>query len=409
VTDPDVFIEGSLSGAHLGWAVAAGKFNNDDYWDAVVSQKDNDVYVYYGWPTWVGTETTPNATFDESSITGTSGSEGFGMSLAVGNIDYDGTPLNFDDLLIGAPFMNWGGGQQKPDGGVYVFVSVFSSTETGEDYILKPVSDKNSGHFGHAIACGKVDSDAKYDVVVSEPWNDTAVDDGTIHIFYGEEINTVSETPDEWLVVESLSERHGFSVAVGSMDSNSYADILVGAPYNDEGGTDIGRAYVYQSETDGSGILAESAPVLDIPGQSAGGLFGFNVSVGDFYGDGQGDAIVGAPYEGANDAGAVFIFDDPIGGNAVADDTINGIQDDEHLGWSLAGANFSNDIAYLLASGAPHWNDASPSETDAGRVMIALIPEFDNVIAALFMPFLISAVIWHRRKRKSWHRISFRL
>ncbi|MCK4444209.1 MAG: hypothetical protein KAW09_06680, partial [Thermoplasmata archaeon] len=86
---------------------------------------------------------------------------------------------------------------------------------------------------------------------------------------------------------------------------------------------------------------------------------------------------------------------------AVADDAIIGEKDDEHLGWSLAGAYFSSDFAYVLASGAPHWDDASPSETDAGRVMVALIPEFDNLVIAIFMPFFFCVAVWLRRKRIS--------
>jgi len=398
-TSPDVYIEGSISGGLLGWAVEAGLFNNDSYWDAAVSQKDNDVYVYYGYDGWSGQENTPNVTFDESSVVDDSGEEGFGMALAVGNFDEDGTPLNFDDLLIGAPFKNWGGGQPKgnPDGAVYAFVSVFAPTETGEDHILKSTDDKDKGRFGHSIASGKIDNDDKYEVVISEPWNNS----GVVHIFYGDEINTASETPNEWLEAEQADELFGFDVAVGDMDSNSYADILVGAPYNDEGGADIGRAYVYQSETDGSGILAQSAPDLDLPGEEAGSLFGFNVSIGDVYGDDQGDAIVGAPYNGTNDEGAIIIFDDPIGGDSVVDDFIDGTQSDEHFGWTLDVGEFVNDSALLVAGGSPDWDDGSPSETDAGRVMISIIPEFDNLAIPIFISFLLCAAAWYRRKRSS--------
>ncbi|MEE9223803.1 MAG: integrin alpha, partial [Thermoplasmata archaeon] len=315
-----------------------------------------------------------------------------------GNFHDDGTPHTFDDLLIGAPSKNTATGQQNPDGAVYAFISVFGSTETGEDHLLRPDNDKDKAHFGHSIAIGKIDSDDKFDVVVGEPFNNSG--DGSVQIFYGDEINTVLETPDEWLVNEQAGEKFGWSVAVGHMDTNSYADVLVGAPENDEGGTDIGRAYVYQSETDGSGILAQSTPDIDLPGWGAGGMAGYNVTVGDFYGDGQEDAIVGAPYNKTNSNGSVFIYDDPIGGDAVIDDSIDGTQSNEHLGWSVAGGEFANDTAYVLAGGAPDWDDASPSETDAGRVMVMVIPEYLDKI--LFVPLLLAVpIILKRRKRKS--------
>ncbi|UCD92604.1 MAG: FG-GAP repeat protein, partial [Methanobacteriota archaeon] len=401
-TSPDVYIEGSTTDAYLGWAVTSGLFNDDDYWDAVVSQKDNDVYAYYGSSSWSGQENTPDVTFDESSITDDSGEEGFGMSLHACNFDYDGTSLNFDDLLIGAPFKNIGTGQPggNYDGGVYAFVSVFAGTETGEDHLLRPEDNKDKGQFGFSIGCGKIDSDSKWDVVVGEPWNTTL--DGSVQIFYGDEINAVTETPNEWLENEVADERFGFSVAVGDMDTDSYADILVGAPYSDEGGADIGRAYVYQAETDGSGLLAQSAPDLDIAGWAAGSLFGFNVSIGDFYGDGQGDAIIAAPYnDSTNVYGSIFVFDDPIGGDAVVDDAVSGDQASEHFGWDVACGQFSNDVNLVVAGGSPDWDDGSPSETDAGRVMVFMIPE--NLEMVLIIAILLAIPIAVRgKKRKSF-------
>jgi hypothetical protein len=265
--------------------------------------------------------------------------------------------------------------------------------------MLRPSNDKDKGEFGFSIALGKIDSDDKLDVVVGEPWNDTG--DGSVQIFYGAEINKASETPNEWLEPITTDERFGFSVGVGDMDTNSYADLIVGAPYSDEGGTDIGRAYIYQSETDGSGMLAQSSPDMDLEGMEAGSLFGFNVTVGDFYGDGQGDAIVSAPYNTTNDYGSVFIYDDPIRGNNVTDDYIDGDQNNEHFGWDVTVGEFANDTALLLAGGAPDWDDGSPSETDAGRILVALIPEFDNIAISVFIPLLVWTAIWHRRKRKS--------
>ena len=129
-------------------------------------------------------------------------------------------------------------------------------------------------------------------------------------------------------------------------------------------------------------------------------MAGYNVTVGDFYGDGQEDAIVGAPYNQTNSEGSVFIYDDPIGGDAVIDDSIDGAQSNEHLGWSVAGGEFASDTAFVLAGGAPDWDDGSPSETDAGRVMIMAIPEYLDKI--IFVPLLLAVpIVLKRRKRKS--------
>jgi hypothetical protein len=365
-----------------------------------VSQKNDDVYVYYGSSSWSGQENTPDVTFDESSITEDNGVEGFGMSLGVGNFNYDGTSLNFDDLLIGAPEKNIGTGQDGGnwDGVVYAFGSIFASTEIVEDHLLRPVSNKDKGEFGFSIACGYIDDDAKEEVIIGEPMLDTQ--DGQVNVFYGADIGAVEENPAAYIPVASAGEKLGFSVAVGDMDTDSYADVLVGAPLNDEGGADIGRAYVFQANTDGSGITDGATPDMDLAGPSAGSQFGFNVTIGDFYGDGQGDAIVSAPFNDTSDSGAVFIYDDPIGGNNVVDDIIDGDQTNEYLGWSLDGGKFANDAEFVLAAGAPEWDDASPTETDAGRVMVMMIPEYLEGMLAI--PLLLAIpIVLRRKKRKS--------
>ncbi|MFQ6059988.1 MAG: hypothetical protein ACE5KV_01665 [Thermoplasmata archaeon] len=403
-TSPDVWIVANNSGAYLGWAIAAGKFNNDDIWDIVVTQLGNDAYAYYGSENWAGWETTPDATFDLSAFQET-GTENFGNAVAVGNINYDGTPLNFDDVVFGANLSDIpGDGPNNDDGMGYIFISVFASTETSYDAVIYPAEDSNDGEFATSIACGKIDNDDKYDIVVGEPKVNTS--NGMVHIFYGDNIGTTggSYYTDAYLEVESTGEMFGFSVAVGAMDSDSYEDILVGAPKNSEyGGTYRGRAYVYQANTDGSGITDSAAPDRDLagPDEADGAEFGYSVAVGDFEGDGVGDAIVGAPFNtsGGTNRGSVMIFDDPITSNNVTDYFIDGEQNNEYLGWSVVAGEFSNDASLVIAAGAPNWDDSSPSETDAGRVMVILIPEHPNMI--LIAPILLAISIAALRRRKS--------
>ncbi|TET91620.1 MAG: hypothetical protein E3J35_01490, partial [Methanomassiliicoccales archaeon] len=208
---------------------------------------------------------------------------------------------------------------------------------------------------------------------------------------------------DAYLEDESADEKFGLSVAVGSMDSDSYDDILVGAPENSEyGSSKRGRAYVYQANTDGSGITDSAAPDRDLagPDNADGAEFGYSVAIGDFEGDGVGDAIVGARYNasGGTKRGSVMIFDDPISTNNVTDYFIDGTQNDEYLGWSVTARKFSSDLEMIIAAGAKLWDDSG--ETDAGRVMVILIPELLD--AVLVVPFLLAIPIaLKRRKRKS--------
>jgi len=401
-TSPDVMIVANNTGKHLGWAIGAGKFTNDDYWDLVVTQIDDDAYAYYGYDGWVGWDATPNATFDLSSFKEEGETLNFGNAVAVGNIDYS-VGLNYDDVVFGANLSdNPGNGPSNLDGMAYVFISPFATTEVGEDARLYPNEHSNDGEFATSLACGKLDNDDKYDVISGEPMVNGS--DGMVHIFYGDNIGVigVGYYTDAYLEYEYSAEKFGLSVAVGSLDSDSYDDILVGAPENSEYGSDKrGRAYIYQANSDGSGITDEASPDVDLagPDDADGAEFGYSVAVEDFDGDGTGDAIVGARYNasGGTKRGSIMIFEDPLGTNNATDYFVNGTQDNEYLGWSVTARNFSNDQWMVMAAGAPFWDDASPSETDAGRVMV-IIPEYLDKI--LFFPLMIAIPIILRRRRK---------
>ncbi len=401
-TSPDVMIVANNSGDRLGWAVAAGKFTNDSYWDLIVTQIDNDAYAYYGYSGWSGWETTPNATFDLSQFE-EEDTYNFGNAVAVGNIDY-AVGLNYDDVVFGANLSDNPGDGKNPDGLAYMFISPFAATEITEDARLYPEEHSNDGEFATSLACGKIDDDDKYDVVVGEPMvNGT---DGMVHIFYGKNIGSVGVgySTEAYLEYEYSEEKFGLSVAVGSMDSDSYDDILVGAPANSEYGSDKrGRAYVYQANSDGTGITSSAAPDVELAGPNIadGAEFGYSVAVGDVNRDGIGDAIVGARYNasGGTSRGSIMVFENPLTTNNVTDHYVDGTQNGECLGLSVAVGNSSNDLVLIIAGGAALWNDGSPSETDAGRVMVIIIPEYIDKILILPLMVIVPIILRRRKKR----------
>ena len=139
-TSPDVWISpGNLNSTRFGFSVAAGKFNNDNYWDALVARVSintlaiGNVTIFYGASGWSGLQTTPDVQFVPPQVP-----RNYGWSVAAGNLD----DANYDDVLIGEPGRDLNA-DSAADGVVYVYKSPFGATEASADYRLIPSS--NSG------------------------------------------------------------------------------------------------------------------------------------------------------------------------------------------------------------------------------------------------------------------------
>ena len=103
----------------------------------------------------------------------------------------------------------------------------------------------------------------------------------------------------------------------GDVNGDGYADVIVGAHFNDAGGSNAGRAYVYYG-----GPAADAVADLILTGAAAGDLFGYSVgTAGDGNGDGFADVIVGAYQNdaGGTDAGRAYVYYGGPGADAVAD------------------------------------------------------------------------------------------
>ncbi len=119
------------------------------------------------------------------------------------------------------------------------------------------------------------------------------------------------------LTGEALGDGFGFVAdELGDITGDGVPEFIVGAPGNDAGGTDAGRAYVY------SGM--DSAPLFTVDGDAAGELLGWSVAgAGDVNGDGTIDFAAGSPNAGAGvlrvysgtDGGLLLDLDGPSTGS----------------------------------------------------------------------------------------------
>jgi len=141
----------------------------------------------------------------------------------------------------------------------------------------------------------------------------------------------------------------GHSVSgAGDVDSDGFADLIVGAPSASPGGlTFAGSAFVFSG--------ADGSQLFRFDGSAASDQLGFSVSgAGDVDGDGFDDLIVGAPGAGPgglNAAGSAFVFSGADGSQLFRFD---GSAAFDTLGSSVSGAGDvdSDGLADLIV-GAP--------------------------------------------------------
>ncbi|MCX7015094.1 MAG: FG-GAP-like repeat-containing protein [Candidatus Sumerlaeota bacterium] len=103
----------------------------------------------------------------------------------------------------------------------------------------------------------------------------------------------------------TINEHSGLSVAgAGDVNGDGYADLLIGAPDNSEGGKSAGKVYLVLGRPDQNfqhvnalAAVADASFLGAAAGDRAGGSI---VSAGDVNGDGYADFLVGAPGNDAN-------------------------------------------------------------------------------------------------------------
>ena len=233
---PDLILYGEDTGDNFGWSVStAGDVDNDTIIDDIIvgapNYGDNDIgraYIYNGTPT-------PDNIVN-TTLTGETAGDNFGWAVA-----YAGKVNGVNDsVIIGAP------GNNSEQGAAYI---CYGGESVGIDVRLIGI---NSGDkFGYSVACaGDMNNDGTYDdVIIGAPYNDAVgIDAGAVYIFYGSPSlpDKSASAADHKNYGDASGDHFGWAVfSAGDVDGNGWSDVIIGAPDNDEGGNDAGKAYVF--------------------------------------------------------------------------------------------------------------------------------------------------------------------
>ena len=325
-----------ISGVHsydqLGVSLsAAGDVNGDHFADFIIGAEREDsggtdagaAYVIFGHDGPFGTidlaTLTPTLGF---MIQGSDAMDIAGRSVSgAGDFNGDG----YSDLIVGAPFGDNGGAES---GEAYVifgragnFPSVIDLSNLGSAGFA--IQGEFESHTGHRVsAAGDVNGDGYDDVIISGESSDK------IYLIFGHggpfgTIDLANLQPSAGMVFQAPTNDDYWEVwsvsGGGDINDDGVADILIGAPRNDQTGADAGITYVIYghatstpdvgSDFNGDGrsdILwrNDTGTLTDWLGTASGG-FGDNAAnafnsisadwrvagVGDFNGDHRDDIL----------------------------------------------------------------------------------------------------------------------
>ncbi len=340
-------VTGTAAKDAMGFAVAGNAdIDNDGFADVVVGAPNatalhvGSVTVLYG---GVGNR--------RHTFWGATKNTGFGSAVALGDVDGD----DHADVTIGAPKDKNSASSQKAIGSVTVFDG--STLQSRKRFY----GQSNHAHAGTAVATGDVDNDGITDIIVGAP-DENGV--GSVRAY--------NSGGTELLQKLGTNKKARFGSALVSADINhdGYADIVIGAPLDDDADSnskDAGSISVI-SGSDGEPLTAQSF------GAVKKAWLGSSVALGDVNDDGTLDIIASAP-QGNNiptattNTGSVTVWN---GATYAPITTVYGDAFGDLFGAAVSAGDINSDGKADLIIGIPNKDVELESsvQKDAGGVMV---------------------------------------
>ena len=353
----DVIMTGEDDEDYFGISVStAGDVNGDGYSDVIVGADHNDAGGIWAGRAYLYTNSLSGNDIPDEFFTGGAADNYFGCSVSTaGDVNGDG----YSDIIVGAY------GFSSFRGYVYIYFGGIGMDNSADVLLYGEIF--TSDWFGYSVStAGDVNGDGYDDIIVGANRNEAGGNNaGRAYIYFGG--TGMDNIPDVTLTGETAGDQFGVSVSIaGDLNGDGYSDVIVGAPYNDAGGTDAGRAYIYF----GGASMDNVADVI-LNGAAAGDDFGSSVcTAGDVNGDGYNDVIVGTPNNdaGGNSAGQAYIYFGGVNMDNNEDVILTGAAADDRFGYSVSTAGDLNGDDYSDVIVGAYHNDAGG--TDAGRAYI---------------------------------------
>ncbi len=355
---------GGQADARLGFALSvAGDVDGNGYSDVIVGapQFDNGqldegrAFLFLGSASGLASNAAWTVEADQANAQ-------LGSSIAAaGDVNGDG----YGDVAVGAPLYD---GTLSDKGRVLVYLG--SATGLGTSPATTLSGGQASAQFGSSVArAGDVNGDGFDDLIAGAPLRDNGeTDEGRALVYLGS-AGGLSSTASWSVELNQAGARFGATVATaGDVNADGYADVIVGAPLQDNGQTDEGRAFVYHGSSTGLSMSAAWSVESDLASAEMGRSVG---TAGDVNGDGYGDVIVGVPLydNGQADEGRVLVYHGSATGlSTTAAFSIESDQASAELGRVATTAGDVNGDGFAdVLIGAPLFDNG---QTDEGRAWV---------------------------------------
>ncbi len=368
---------------HFGGAAGtAGDVNGDGFDDVIVGAMNADsmaagsgaVYVWLGSSTGLGSPGLPgNADW---SATSAQGGAHFGRSAgSAGDLNGDG----YGDIVVGA---NAYDNPESDEGAIFVWYG--SSSGLGSPGLPSNADWSAQGNQDNAFlgtsagSAGDVNGDGYDDLIAGAyRYSGGLANAGRAYVFYGSGTGLAcgsgcpvnANTAANWTAdgVYEGAFLGAASATAGDVDGDGYDEVLIGAPYDDSGQENAGRAYLYRGSVTGLGTQASWSG----GGGQQGELYGWSVAgAGDVNGDGCDELLVGAPLydrDQADEGSAYLYYGSPLALLTQAAWSSLGGQKGAHLGAAVDTAGDLNGDGFSdVVVGVPNLDNT----TGGGRVLV---------------------------------------